>query len=119
MAFEYRDFCDGGESALSPGTRELTFVGRLEPDIITVRSSPVSFDCEEAPRLEPVLDAGTPDAAQTEPAPGRTARAPEMKGCSVAHGARGDAVSKFLPLALLGVLVAARRRRRAPLQRQG
>jgi MYXO-CTERM domain-containing protein len=123
MAFEYRDFCDGGEYSLSPGIRELAFVGRLEPDTITVRSSLASFDCEEAPRPEPVLDAGgTPDAEQMEPAPGEPSpsgaspertKAPEMQGCSVGHAAHGDAWSKFLPLALLGALGAAWRRRRA------
>lgn len=115
MELEYRDFCDGGEYSLSPGIRELTFVGLLEPDIVTVRSSPVNFDCEEAPRPEPVRDAGTPDAGPMEPAlggaaPGRTTKAPDMKGCNVGHGARGDAWSKFLALALLGVLGARRRR---------
>lgn len=116
MEFEHRDFCDGGEYSLSPGLGELTFVGRLDPEIITVRSSPVSFDCEQAPRSEPVLDAGAPDAAPMEPAPGEpsssgASRGRTMESCSVAHGARADAWSKFLPLALLGALGAARRRR--------
>jgi MYXO-CTERM domain-containing protein len=115
MEFEYRDFCDGGEYALSPGIRELTFVARLDPDIVTVRSSPVSFACEEAPRPEPVVDAGTPDAAPMEPAPGEPsasgASRGNTKGCGVAHGASGDAWSKVLLPALLGVLGAARRRR--------